>query len=158
MASSIQHEVLAGLRVLCVDDDSDWLEVLAIVLDMHGAVVTTRPSAELAIECLTGSVFDVVISDLAMPPGLDGYDLAHALRKMELEDASRTVTPTLAVSGDALRPSQKKRFADFQAYLSKPLDAEQLVNMVGRLAQANGQAVSFGTLAKYDEAKRQQQH
>ena len=56
------------MKVLCVDDDPDCLELLSRVLKRHGAKVTTQPSAELAIECLAGNVFDVLISDIMMPP------------------------------------------------------------------------------------------
>jgi CheY-like chemotaxis protein len=142
------------MRVLCVDDDEDTLELLAFILKRHGAVVTTRPSAELAIECLAHDVFDVVISDIAMPPGLDGYDLAHALRDLERDDPSRVATPALAVSGDALRPSPKRRFADFQVYMPKPFDEEHLVSIVERLAEADSAAVAKGTLANYENEKR----
>ena len=145
------EKVLAGLRVLCVDDDADALELLSIVLRRHGATVTTLPSAELAIECLEQNVFQVVVSDLAMPPGLDGYDLAHALRQMEKDDPSRLATPTVAVSGDALTPSPKRRFADFQVYMQKPYEGERLVQIVERLAEADSEAVELGTLAQWEK-------
>lgn len=154
MAVDVARPVLAGVKVLCVDDDPDCLELLCLVLERHGAVVTTQPSAERAIECLAGNVFDVVISDIMMPPGLDGYDLAHALRKLEEDDPSRVATPTLAVSGDALKPSRKRRFADFQVYMVKPFNEGQLVHIVERLAEADSEGVRLGTLAKWDEANR----
>jgi two-component system response regulator FlrC len=139
--------------VLCVDDDEDWSTLLAIVLRRHGAVVTTLSSAEAAIACLAGNVFDVVVSDISMPPGLDGYDLAHALRELEQKDPARLATPAVALSGDAARPSTKKRFADFQVYMSKTFDEGRLVDVVARLAEADSEAVKDGTLAAW-EAKR----
>jgi CheY-like chemotaxis protein len=145
--------VLADLRVLCVDDDEDWLTLLAIVLERHGAIVTTMPSAEDAIECLALNVFDVLISDINMPPGLDGYDLAHALRAMEHDDPARLATPTVAVSSDALRASPKKRFADFQVYMAKSFDELQLVHVVERLAEADSEAVRLGTLATWEHER-----
>src|SRR3954468_11386844 len=104
--------LLKGTRILCVDDNPDSLELLRAVLIRQGAHITACGSAEKGIAALEKNQFDVVVSDLAMPPGLDGYDLAHALRKMEDKDPTRQATPILAVSADALRPSQKRRFAD----------------------------------------------
>ncbi|MCX6123558.1 MAG: response regulator [Proteobacteria bacterium] len=143
--------VLAGVKVLCVDDQPDALNLLALVLRRAGAVVTAQPSAELAIECLRDNVFDVLISDLQMPPGIDGYDLVHALRKMEKDDSSRLETPTLALSSDALKQSSKKRFADFQVYMAKPFDFKHLVNIVERLAEADGESVKYGSLAAWEQ-------
>ncbi len=143
--------VLAGVKVLCVDDQPDALNLLVLVLRRAGALVTAQPSAKQAIECLRGNLFDVLISDLKMPPGMDGYDLVHALRKMEKDDSSRIETPTLALSADALTHSNKKRFADFQVYMAKPFDLKHLVHVVERLAEADGEAVKYGTLSAWED-------
>ena len=142
--------VLAGVKVLCVDDVPDALSLLALVLRRAGALVTTQTSAETAIECLRDNLFDVLVSDIQMPPGLDGYDLVHALRKMEKDDSARIATPTLALSADALQHSSKKRFADFQVYMAKPFDLKYLVHIVERLAEADGESVKHGTLAAWE--------
>lgn len=149
MASNISN-VLGGTRVLCVDDSPDALELLVIVLRNHGAEIVAVSSAEAAIALLRVESFDVIVSDLQMPPGLDGYDLAHELRKMERNDSDRPVIPTVAVSGDAMTPSMKRRFADFQVYLSKPFDHKLLVHVVARLAEADGAAVTEGSLARWE--------
>jgi len=142
--------VLAGVKVLCVDDMPDSLTLLALVLKRAGALVTTQVSAEAAIQCLRDNFFEVLVSDIKMPPGLDGYDLVHALRKMEKDDSARIATPTLALSADALQHSSKKRFADFQVYMAKPFDQKYLVNIVDRLAEADGEGVKHGTLAAWE--------
>jgi CheY-like chemotaxis protein len=147
----VAKKVLAGVKVLCVDDDPSMRNLLAAILRNHGAIVTTIASAEQAIQCLAGTAFDVVISDLMMPPGLDGYDLAHALRKMERDDPTRLATPTLAVSSNATTPSPKKRFADFQVYMAKPVDPKYLVHIVERLAEADSVGVKYGTLANWEQ-------
>ena len=144
---------LAGVKVLCVDDDADMLHLLSVTLGRHGAEVTTCSSAEAAIVCLRTHHFDVIVSDLRMPPGLDGYDLAHALRKMERENPGRRGTPAVAVSGDAMMPSTKRRFADFQVYMRKPVDREQLVHVVARLVEADGAAIALGSLDSWEAAE-----
>ncbi|MGZ3713513.1 MAG: response regulator, partial [Bdellovibrionota bacterium] len=142
--------VLNGIRILCVDDISAIVEFLRDFLQLKGASVTICTSAEKAIEILKNERFDVLISDLSMPPGLDGYDLAHALREMEEQDSSRELTPTIAISGDAMRPSRKRRFADFQVYMSKPIDSARLVHVIERLAEADSEAVKLGSLGGWE--------
>ena len=151
-----QSIVLAGAKVLCVDDSPDALYLISLVLRRNGAEVTTCVSAEAALDCLKLHNFDVVCSDLNMPPGFDGYDLAHALRKMEGEDPKRIVTPTVLVSGDALLPSSKKRFADFQVYMRKPFNHETLIHVIQRLVEADGASVDSGSLDSWeaDEGRR----
>lgn len=143
-------KVLDGVRILCVDDSPDSLELLRHVLARSGAEVTTCVSAEMAIEALKNTTFDVMVSDLSMPPGLDGYDLVHTLRDMELQDPDRHITPTIAVSGDATRASRKRRFADFQVYMLKPADKKRLVYVIERLLEADGEATHYGSLGNWE--------
>jgi len=144
-----ENGVLEG-RVLCVDDSPDNLGLLDAVLTREGMLVTTCSSAEEAIEVLARERFDIMISDLSMPPGLDGFDLAHALRKMEAQDPSRQATPSIAVSGDAMRPSRKRHFADFQVYVRKPFENGRLVYIVERLLEAEDEAVKLGSLGIWE--------
>src|SRR5262245_64186177 len=71
--------LLAGMRVLVVEDNDDTREVLGLSLELVGAEVTGAASVDEAIRAdLTA--FDVAITDLSMPDR-DGYDLlreAHA--------------------------------------------------------------------------------
>lgn len=149
----MNEQVLDGVNVLCVDDSQDSLALLTIVFKRSGANVKSCSSGEDALKETDAQRFDVIISDLSMPPGMDGYDLAHALRANQKEDGL-SPTPTMAVSGDANTPSAKRRFADFQVYMTKPFDQKQLVSIVERLVEADGAAVAAGTLALYDADKR----
>lgn len=146
MSAEIIKKVLDGARIICVDDSIDYLTLLRSLLTHHGALVTTCSSAEEAIEILEKERFDLLITDISMPPGLDGYDLTHALRDMEVEDPSRRPTPTMAVSGVAKVPSKKRKFADFQVYIAKPFENAGLVNIVERLIDADGESVVDGSL------------
>jgi len=143
------ERALGESRILCVDDDPFSLEFISDILARQGARVTTCDSAEEAIAVLENERFDVVVSDLSMP-GLEGYDLVHALREMEDRDSSRVATPTIAVSGDALRSSRKRRYADFQVYMPKPINKVHLVYVVERLLEADSEAVKFGSLGSWE--------
>jgi CheY-like chemotaxis protein len=61
------------LRVLCVDDESGVLEMLAALLSREGYQVTTASDGEQALQMVTdgNKVFDVYVTDAAMPR-LDG--------------------------------------------------------------------------------------
>lgn len=146
-------QTLSGIRILCVDDGPDVLEFLRVFLTREGAEVTTCASAEDAITTLLDERFDVLISDLSMPPGLDGYDLVHELRRMENDNLRRKATPSILLSGDAMRASRKRRFADFQVYMPKPFDNVRLIHVIERLAEADSASVKLGSLKSW-EAKQ----
>jgi len=141
---------LSGVRILCVDDHPELLKFIRTFLTSKGAIVKACASASEAIETLKNEHFDVLVSDQSMPPGPDGFDLAHALREMESEDPSRKPTPSIMLSGDSMRPSRKRRFADFQVYLPKPIDTKRLVHILGRLAEADSEAVECGSLDSWE--------
>lgn len=149
----MKTSTLAGASVLCIDDNADILTLLSHVLKRNGANVTTCLSAEQGIAILIERRFDVIISDIQMPPGLDGYDLAHAVRHMEKVDHQRQETPIVAVSAIAKAPSAKRRFADFQVYMQKPVDQKRLVHVVKELIEADGEAVKLGSLAQWELAQ-----
>ncbi len=66
--------------VLLIDDAPFFRNMLAPVLKAAGYAVTSVESAALALAVLeSGRRFDVVITDLEMP-GMDGFELASAVR------------------------------------------------------------------------------
>lgn len=71
-------------KVLLIDDEADFLSVMAERLSARGMVVSTAASAEKAIEMVAESSFDAVILDLMMP-NIDGIETLK-LMKMEKPD------------------------------------------------------------------------
>ena len=70
-------------RILVVEDDEDVLDVTSIMLQELGYhVVCARNSAE-AIQILTsGKRFDLLFSDVVMPPGITGVELAREAKRL----------------------------------------------------------------------------
>lgn len=71
-------------RVLLVDDEESFLEILAERLRTRGLQVTCATSGEQALEIASSAAFDAVVLDLAMP-GLDGIETLRRLRAAEPE-------------------------------------------------------------------------
>ncbi|MBA3685797.1 MAG: response regulator, partial [Planctomycetes bacterium] len=136
---------IAGLRVLCVDDNAANREILQRQLAAWGAAAATAedgPSALARLRAAAGSgaPFEVVLVDMHMP-GMDGMSLIAAIRADPEIAAARMVLLT-SLSGS--RQSQRARDAGASACLEKPVRAERLretVRLAARSA-ANGDPVT----------------
>jgi len=133
-----QAPSLDGLRVLVVDDEPDARDLLAVVLQQRGALVTTADSAIAALDTLNTQPFDVLISDIQMPE-VDGYELIRRLRAREA--GCGKFIPAVALTAH-VRAKDRARVlaAGFQMHVSKPVSAAELVIGVGSLAGNSGRA------------------
>lgn len=114
---------------LVVDDTDDIAFLLSIIFEQEGYDVVTMNSAWFALEAAKERRFDVVISDIGMP-GMDGYELARALRALPAYEH----VPMVAVTGFAeYDDRQRAEAAGFNAHLKKPVDPMKLVALVKRL-------------------------
>ncbi|ASW02889.1 hybrid sensor histidine kinase/response regulator [Paraburkholderia aromaticivorans] len=67
--------------VLLVEDNEDVAAGVAAVLETFGCEVRHEPTADQALEVLTGGArFELVLSDIQMPGRLNGIDLAEKVR------------------------------------------------------------------------------
>ena len=113
-------------HVLVVDDNPDITEMLAAVLRLSGYDVSTALSAAEALSAAHERRFDVVVSDIGMP-GMNGYELARALRARPEYGSARMV----AVTGFAMYDDRDRALeAGFDTHLSKPVAPGDLTRAV----------------------------
>ncbi len=130
-----QSAILRGLRVLAVDDERDTLELVRVILERAGAVVTTATDAAAALDALRRTRPDVLLTDIGMPVE-DGYQLLRRVRALGADDGGQTPAVALtAYAGDADR--SRTLAAGFQLHLPKPVDAAQLVAVIANLVGAS---------------------
>ena len=129
--SSITALPLLGHRILIVDHDLNFLEVLGLLLQQLGAKVYEAPSAPKALEFLQRQRPDLLISDLRMA-GMDGFALLEAVRALPESLGGRT--PAIALSGaPASEVLHRVLNAGFQVFLPKPLNENDLLSAVPAL-------------------------
>jgi signal transduction histidine kinase/ActR/RegA family two-component response regulator len=130
-------KVLAGVKVLLVEDDVDSREVLQLFLEQNGALVISSDSADDAVSKLRTSkemLPDVILSDLAMPGG-DGYSMIKRIRELPAEEGGRV--PAIALSAFASNDNKKKALeSGFQKYSTKPFEPDHLIPAIVELAHA----------------------
>ncbi|MEZ4408692.1 MAG: response regulator [Polyangiales bacterium] len=112
----------AGLRVLVIDDNADVREILRDYLELRGHTVEVAEDGQSGIDLALSSRPQVALVDIGLP-GLDGYEVAAAIRARAPDLAIRLI----ALTGFG-RPEDRRRAMDagFDAHLVKPVDPEQV--------------------------------
>ncbi len=130
----------APLRLLLADDDPINREIAASLLRHLGHVVATASDGAEALAIARARVFDCILLDLQMP-GLDGIELARALRALPgPQGRTRLVAVTADVDAGARAAVMA---AGFSAILTKPVTLERLA---GVLPAAGVGAPSLGAI------------
>jgi PAS domain S-box-containing protein len=129
-ASLLTDVRLDDITVLVVDDQQDSREMLATLLEQHGARPMQADSAESALQILQQRRVDLLIADIAMP-NVDGYELMRRLR------GGGDETPAIAVTAFA-RSDDRRSALDcgYTEYLSKPVDRRRLASTVRQVVPA----------------------
>ena len=117
-------DVLAGKKVLIVDDDIRNIFALTSVLERYDMVTVSAETGRDAINLLQATPdVDIVLMDIMMPE-MDGIDTMRAIRQI-----SRFKNlPIVAVTAKAMKGDREKCIeAGAWDYLSKPVDPEQML-------------------------------
>ncbi|MEJ2660388.1 MAG: response regulator [Desulfobacteraceae bacterium] len=116
-------------KILLVDDEKDFLDVMSERIEARGMDVTTADSAEKALKDVESGGFDAIILDLMMP-GMDGLQTLKAIKKKnpDLQVILLTGHATVEKGIEAM----KLGAMDF---LEKPADLDKLTEIIKK-AQA----------------------
>jgi DNA-binding response OmpR family regulator len=121
-----------GKRVLVVDDDRVIQQLLEVNLQLEGYdVVATAADGKEALEKIKQLKPDLVILDIMMPK-MDGLEVCRRLRA----DDELARIPVILLSARAQDMDIREGLEiGASAYLTKPFDPVELLEVVGRLAK-----------------------
>ena len=127
MSDEKTHQQPAGsgrIRLLLVDDEQGYTDVLSNRLTKRGMTVTKAYSGEEALRAMRQEMFDVTVLDLKMED-MDGIEVLKILKKMDPDMEVIMLTghgsETAAREGIALGAFD---------YLTKPCDLQELVGKI----------------------------
>jgi PAS domain S-box-containing protein len=131
-------------RVLLVEDNVINQRLALRLLEKQGHFVTMAADGKTALAALTSGTYDVVLMDVQMP-NMDGLEATALIRMMERETGRRV--PIIAMTAHAM-PSDRERcfVAGMDAYLSKPVDARELLETIQHICQ-RGKAMAPAGIA-----------
>jgi CheY-like chemotaxis protein len=135
---------LTGARILVVENDRDYLELLMTLLGHCGARVTTARSVAEAKNAANIAQPDVILCDLRLD-GDFAVDFVTWLRK---QPAPLKDVPTVAMTGfyEDFSRAKAAGFA-FKAFFRKPVNLERLCESMAALRRGEAAA---GDADRYD--------
>lgn len=115
--------------ILIVDDQADVRRLLEIVLRAKGRHLVQAESGEEAIEVVRQNRPDLILLDVMMPGGMDGYETTRLLK----EDPAFVGCPIIAMTA---KVQEQDRIDALEAgaddYIGKPFDMAELKEKVER--------------------------
>jgi CheY-like chemotaxis protein len=117
--------------VLLVEDDRSLRRFMEIVLERAGYQVSSAQDGVEAMKIVLNGKVDIVITD-AMMPHLNGYEFARFLRN----SPQLSHIPIVILS--ALEPVGSQRTERVDAFLTKPVAPEELLECLERVLEQAG--------------------
>ena len=129
-------------KILIIDDDPDFLDTTKLLLLDRGYDVVTASSPDEGIRVLEEARPDLVIVDIMMPQGIEGFQWVSKVR--HLRDESLREVPMIVASsihettGVRFGKGDSDESGDYlpvQAFMEKPLDPDRLAAKIDALVK-----------------------
>jgi CheY-like chemotaxis protein len=133
--------MLAGIKVLVIDDNRTNWKILEGLLKSWGMEPTVVPSAEEALIALdefnqSGQSFQLIVTDMHMPK-MDGFGLVE---KIKQSGGSATATIMMLTSGGHRGDAARCQQLGVAAYLLKPVRKVELREAIAKMIGARDQS------------------
>ena len=118
-------------KILVIDDEEQMRENLQDILEFEGYEVILAENAEAAFDILERKIPDLIICDVIMPPGGDGYSFTRSVR----ENSCLNWIPIILMSAYKRKSSDRVTGleAGAVAYLNKPFNYLELKAVIKSL-------------------------
>jgi len=127
-ASDLPREPAASRTVLVVEDERDVRNIVRRQLESLGHRVLVAEAASEALRMLQSGKADLLLTDIVLPAGMDGIDLADAAH------GARRDLPVIFMSGYTAAPEAQQRIRETGApLLAKPFTTPQLEDAINQV-------------------------
>lgn len=127
--ASSNNETAAPLKVLVVEDYEDTRSLMRLELEQRGFRVVEATDGEQGIEFALRESPDIILMDIGLPL-IDGIE---ATRRIRQEDSMRDVLIVALTAHHETEYRAQALAAGCDAYLTKPVDFDWLIDLLGRL-------------------------
>jgi DNA-binding response OmpR family regulator len=124
MVKSGEYALSRAVQILVVDDEIEVRDLVRSVLSREGFAVSEAADGSTALKLIESGSFDLLITDIGLPPPLDGLEMVRRARAHSRELKS------LFISGKC-QPAWDD--AERDDFVSKPFKSRDLVGCVWEL-------------------------
>lgn len=136
---------LRPLQILLVEDNLVNQKLAMFLLEKEGHTVTLAGDGREALRIYQSATFDAVLMDIQMPE-MDGLEATAIMRQWEQQHGLRR-TPIIAMTAHAMKGDRERCLAaGMDGYVSKPLQPDELLTLLGKLTPAGSAAEARGSL------------
>ena len=133
--SAAPNEPLCGpgrkLRILHVEDDMISARLIKLLLEPHGHTVDSVSSGAAALARLKTEKYDLVLMDIQMPGGMDGFQATFAIRQNETVPGKRL--KIFGMTAQAMKADEEKCLSSgMDAYIPKPVSLKKILSLMAR--------------------------
>lgn len=124
---------LTGINILLVEDNEINSEIVSYLLQSNGAIVDTAFNGKEAVDKFSASPeghYKAVLMDVQMPV-MDGLTASRIIRELSRSDTSRVYIVGLSANA-FIEDINKARLSGMDNYLTKPVNARKLLDMLGK--------------------------
>ena len=113
-------------RILVVEDQEDNRQIVRDLLTVNDYEIIEAENGEEALAAVVKSRPDLILMDIQLPV-MDGYEATRRIRAME----ELKNLPIIALTAKAMKGDREKCMeAGASDYITKPIDAQQLVSLL----------------------------
>lgn len=124
-------------NILIVDDDIDFIEINKMILESNGYKVDSACNGEEMFKKLEEKKFDLILLDLMIEHYDSGFTLSYKVKndKRYKDIPIILCTAVAAETGKkfALKTGEEKAWIKVDAFLDKPISADDLIGTVKKL-------------------------
>jgi len=119
-------------KILVIDDDEDFLLAMRLVLEANDFEVETATTPEEGINKVLSTKPDLVVLDVLMPAGYEGFEVARAIREEHnLRELPIVIlTNVHSVKKVPYRFAPDEDYLPVDVFLDKPVEPEMLVDTI----------------------------
>jgi PAS domain S-box-containing protein len=138
----------AALKILLAEDNFISRKLIVEILRNKGWDVVAVSNGEETVKAFEENVFDIIVMDVQMPV-MDGFEATALIREKEKETDKHT--PIIALTAYAMKDDKEKCLkAGMDEYISKPLKAVKLFNLIEQFTDTGKQDVKSSPDAAVD--------
>lgn len=128
----VDNKKTESRRIVLIEDIDDSRRMLSSLLTLEGHLVHALPDGESGVDAIAEHHPDLALVDIGLP-GIDGYEVARRVR----QDPNCRDTVLIALTGFGQRSDIENALAaGFDSHLVKPIDPDQLAELIQKRCRA----------------------